>query len=86
MRGMLAPLSPHEESALRKIGFGNGDPLEAEQVRRLVQLELIEWSGWNWRLIAVGQRRYDSLVTSARLPAGQPSLARPARWVAGRGA
>jgi hypothetical protein len=62
MRGMLAPLSPHEESALRRIGLGSSEALAAEHVRRLLQLELVEWSGWNWRLTELGRRRYDSLV------------------------
>jgi hypothetical protein len=63
MRGMLAPLSTHEEATLRKIGFGNSELLEPAHVRRLLQLELIEWAGHRWRLTAVGRRRYESLVT-----------------------
>jgi hypothetical protein len=59
VRGMLAPLSPHEEAALRKIGFDRGDPLEEEHVRRLQQLGLIEWNGCRWQLTAMGRRRYD---------------------------
>jgi hypothetical protein len=62
MRGMLAQLSPHEETTLRKIGFGSGDPLEAQHVHRLLQLELIEWNGSRWTLTELGRRRYDSLV------------------------
>jgi hypothetical protein len=27
MRGLLAPLSPHEEIALRKVGVGDPEPL-----------------------------------------------------------
>ena len=66
MRGLLAPLSPHEEAALRKIGFGGDDPLEPSRLRRLLQLELIEWDGASWRLTAVGRRRYDGLVVQQR--------------------
>ena len=62
MRGMLAPLSTHEEATLRKIGFGSADPLEPAHVRRLLQLELIEWAGHRWRLTVVGRQRYESLV------------------------
>jgi hypothetical protein len=62
MRGLLAQLSPHEEAALRKIGFGSGDALDQAHVRRLLQLELIEWSGCDWRLTATGRQRYDRLV------------------------
>ena len=62
MRGMLAPLSTHEEATLRKIGFGSADPLEPAHVRRLLQLELIEWAGHRWRLTIVGRQRNESLV------------------------
>jgi hypothetical protein len=63
MRSLLAPLSTHEETTLRKIGFGSADPFDPAHVRRLLQLELIEWAGQRWRLTAVGRRRYESLVT-----------------------
>jgi hypothetical protein len=53
MRGMLAPLSTHEEATLRKIGFGSSE---------LLQLELIEWAGHHWRLTIVGRERYGNLV------------------------
>lgn len=68
MRSMLAPLSPHEEAALRKIGFGTSDPLEPEHVRRLLQLELVEWSGNGWRLTPVGRQRYEGLVVDLAGP------------------
>ena len=68
MRGMLAPLSTHEEGALRKIGFGSEDPLEPAHVRRLLQLELVEWAGHTWRLTPVGRRRYETLVTDVVRP------------------
>ena len=63
MRSLLAPLSTHEETTLRKIGFGSADLFDPAHVRRLLQLELIEWAGHRWRLTAVGRRRYESLVT-----------------------
>ena len=65
MKGMLAPLSPHEEMVLLKIGFGGGDPLQPDHVRRLLQLELIEWNGWRWSMTATGRQRYDTLVCNA---------------------
>ena len=71
MRGMLAPLSTHEETALCKIGFGIAEPLEHAHVRRLLQLALIEWDGHSWRLTAVGRQRYERLVTES----GQPPAA-----------
>ena len=44
MRGILAPLSPHEEITLRRValGFGLPDHLPSQHVRRLEQLALIE--------------------------------------------
>lgn len=71
MKSLLAPLTSKEESALRKVGFGSLDPIEPAHVRRLLQLELIEWKGHAWRLTAVGQRRYSTLVVDD----GQPSAA-----------
>jgi hypothetical protein len=68
MRGMLAPLSTHEEAALRKIGFGNSDPLAPAHLRRLLHLELVEWAGHTWRLTHVGRRRYESLVVEVVRP------------------
>lgn len=68
MRGMLAPLSPHEEGALRKIGFGSEDRLEPAHARRLLQLELVEWAGHTWRLTPVGRRRYETLVNEVVRP------------------
>lgn len=66
MRGMLAPLSPNEESALRRIGFGTEGSLDTIHIRRLLQLDLIEWGGWNWRLTTLGRLRYDSLIAESR--------------------
>ena len=62
MRGMLAPLSTHEEATLRKIGFGSSDSFEPAHVRRLLQLDLIEWAGHRWQLTVVGRQRYEGLV------------------------
>jgi hypothetical protein len=64
MRSMLAPLSPHEEAALRKIGFGFGsdDRVELAHLRRLLDLQLIEWTGRTWQLTQVGRQRYEGLV------------------------
>ena len=62
MRGLLAPLSLNEETTLRRVGFGTEGDLDPLHVRRLLRLELIEWSGWNWRLTSLGRLRYDSLV------------------------
>lgn len=72
MRSLLAPLSPNEENTLRRVGFGTEGHLDASHLRRLLQLELIEWSGWNWQLTAVGRLRYDGLVSGDDRP---PDLA-----------
>jgi len=65
MRGMLAPLSPHEEVVLRKVGFGDRGALDPDHIRRLLQLDLIEWNGWRWVLTATGQRRHDTMAADA---------------------
>ncbi len=63
-KSMRAPLSPHEETALRKVGFGSGDQLELAHVRRLLHLDLIEWNGRQWSLTEAGRRRYSSVASS----------------------
>jgi hypothetical protein len=68
MRGMLAPLSAHEEAALRKIASGDADPLAPAHLRRLLHLGLIEWAGYTWRLTPVGRRRYETLVIEGLRP------------------
>ena len=62
MRGSNAPLSRFEETALRKVGFGSEEVLDPQHVKRLLQLDLIVWDGWRWRLTPVGRQRYASLV------------------------
>jgi hypothetical protein len=64
MKGMLAPLSPHEETALRKIAVGD-DSVDPAHARRLRQLELVEKGGWSWRLTALGARRHHLLMNAA---------------------
>jgi hypothetical protein len=59
---MLALLSPREESALRKVGFGGAHALELPHARRLLGLELIEPEGSSFRLTIIGRRRSESLV------------------------
>ena len=62
MRGMFIPLSPFEETALCKIGYGADDPLDQAHVRRLLQLKLVVWSGSKLSLTPLGQQRYDALL------------------------
>jgi len=59
---MLAALSPNEETTLCRIGFGTEGELDVVHIRRLLHLELIEWSGTTWSLTSLGRHRYDSLV------------------------
>jgi hypothetical protein len=59
---MLAPFSPDEEAALCKVGFGSDDRLERTHLRRLLDLQLIEWTGRAWQLTPIGRQRYEGLV------------------------
>lgn len=63
MRGILAPLSPHEEITLRRValGFGRHDHLPSPHVRRLEQLGLIEQADGAFRLTELGLQRYAGL-------------------------
>jgi hypothetical protein len=69
MRGILAPLSPHEEITLRRValGFGQRDHLPLQHIRRLEQLALVEEADGAFRLTELGLQRY-------------ASLERPAKW------
>jgi hypothetical protein len=62
MRGITAPLSPHEEITLRRVALGFGTParLEARHVQRLLQLALIEEADGGLRLTELGLQRYAS--------------------------
>lgn len=66
MKALDAQLSPHEEAALRKIGFGSVDSLEPAHIRRLLDLDLIESAGHEWRLTALGRQRHASLLADSR--------------------
>ena len=63
MRGILAPLSPHEEITLRRValGFGRREHLPSQHVRRLEQLALVEEADGALRLTELGLQRYASL-------------------------
>ena len=65
MRGMLAQLSPHEETALRKIAAGSDEPMDPAHLRRLTQLALVVWTGRQWLLTDLGHSRYAALMTSS---------------------
>jgi hypothetical protein len=73
MRGMLAPLSPNEESTLRRIALGAAvrHELPAVHVKRLEQLFLVEDVEGFVKLTDLGAKRY------ATLP-------RPEKWIGDR--
>ncbi len=58
-RGLMAPLSPNEESALRRVANGISKPkhLRAGSVARLKRLALVEEHDGRIRLTALGEQR-----------------------------
>lgn len=77
-RSLNAPLSPHEEVALRRVALGMG-PREVLTPRarvRLRSLALIEGSDSALRLTPIGQQRYSALpgVSVAASAAAQKKL------------
>ncbi|TAJ84660.1 hypothetical protein [Reyranella sp.] len=85
-RSLIAPLSPHEEVALRRIALGltPTHELSARAIVRLKNLALIEDSEAGLRLTDVGRQRYRTLpgAMPAELPVAQEQLARAlARYV-----
>jgi hypothetical protein len=42
MRGLLAQLSPHEETTLRRVALGFGDAAPSMHIKQLEKLALIE--------------------------------------------
>jgi len=58
-RGLLAPLSPNEEKALRRIANGISKPrLRDTSVERLKRLALVEESEGRIQLTALGAQRF----------------------------
>lgn len=58
-RGLIAPLSPNEQTALRRVAHGISMPihLRSTSVARLKRLALVEESEGCIRLTALGQQR-----------------------------
>jgi hypothetical protein len=58
-RGLLAPLSPNEQTALRRVANGISKPthLRATSLERLKHLALVEEREGHIRLTALGERR-----------------------------
>jgi len=59
-RGLLAPLSPNEQAALRRVASGITKPkhLRAQSVERLKLLALVEEREGRIKLTALGERRW----------------------------
>jgi len=74
MRGMLAQLSPHEETALRKIAGGVA-PIDPAHTRRLRDLGLISSVANSWHLTSLGARRHEQLVKLELAPTTTASAA-----------
>ena len=66
-RGLLAPLSPKEEGALRRIAAGITmiNFLPGPEVERLQQLELAEKNGRRVFLTEIGRKRIDEATASS---------------------
>lgn len=74
-RGLLAPLSPNEEKALRRVAHGISKPkhLRDESVERLKRLALVEEQDGRIRLTALGAQRVASGQGTADRAAAQPA-------------
>ena len=66
-RGLLAPLSPNEELALRRIAQGSSEVPDTYS-DRLVRLALIEQDLSGLRLTALGKKRLAGLSEGSILP------------------
>jgi hypothetical protein len=66
-RGLLAPLSPYEQTALRRVASGISKPkhLRAASVARLKLLALVEERAGDIRLTPLGTRRFRADAGSA---------------------
>jgi hypothetical protein len=71
--GLLAPLSPPEEIALRRIAHGSLGAVDAKVASRLLALALIQRTSMGLRLTPLGRLRFDALP-KAPLLAQQRSL------------
>ena len=62
-RGLVAPLSPNEEIALRSVAYGSVD-VSARHVQRLIKLALVTSEKSGLRLTEVGARRLRGLAAA----------------------
>ena len=66
-RGLLAPLSPNEQTALQRVanGITKLQHLRSSSVERLKRLALVEESDGRIRLTALGQQRFRAEAATA---------------------
>jgi hypothetical protein len=66
-RGLIAPLSPHEEVTLRRIALGisKANDLPAHDVAHLIRLRLVEEREAQLTLTGIGRQRYQALPKAA---------------------
>ncbi len=69
-RSLDAPLSPHEETALRRVALGAARPADVapRDLMRLRTLELVEDADGLLRLTSVGRQRYGLLSRPGAAP------------------
>jgi hypothetical protein len=60
-RGLIVPLSPNEEIALRRVAYGSAD-IPFRYAERLMRLALVEDGADGLRLTTVGRRRFGLLT------------------------
>ena len=72
-RGLLAPLSPNEEKALRRVAHGISEPKHLRDVAivRLKRLSLVEEQDGRIRLTDLGVQRFAGGQAAAPAPGGQ---------------
>ena len=69
-RGLIAPLSPHEEVTLRRVALGisKAKLLPARDVAHLISLRLVDEKDGRLSLTALGRQRYQGLPRPAARP------------------
>lgn len=67
--GLRTPLSPREESTLRRVAHA-APTVDPESIRRLLALALVEPIRGGWRLTATGKLRYDVLPKAVLIKGG----------------
>jgi hypothetical protein len=78
-RGLVAPLSPNEEIALRRVAHGSVD-VSARHANRLIKLALIAADDSGLRLTEIGRRRLRDLAGAA-IEGRSTEQISPSLWV-----